>query len=112
VGREANIRRLEGELARLETSPPPIGLEDLPGWVERQVQDLHALLKEKPEKVKAEFRRLNLHLRFTPVDYESDNPYYRVEGQCDLSALAFSFWAKADRPVGALLVRSRARSAP
>jgi len=46
------------------------------------LQDLHALLKENPERAKAEFRRLNLHLRFIPVDYESDNPYYRVEGQC------------------------------
>jgi hypothetical protein len=55
-GREANIRRVEGELARLETGPPATDVEELPSWVERQLQDLHALLKENPEKVKAEFR--------------------------------------------------------
>jgi hypothetical protein len=43
-----------------------------------------------------------------PVDYESDNAYYRVEGQCDLSALALSTWAKSDAPAGALLGRLRA----
>jgi hypothetical protein len=72
--REVNIRRLEGDVARPETAPPPIDLEDLPGWVERRLQDVHALLKERPERVKAEFRRLNLQLRFIPVDYETDNP--------------------------------------
>jgi site-specific DNA recombinase len=109
-GREANIRRLEADLARLEMGPPPIDLEDLPWWVERQLQDFHALLKDNPERVKAEFRRLNLHLQFIPVDYESDNAYYRVEGQCDLSALALSTWAKSDAPAGALLGRLRERA--
>jgi DNA invertase Pin-like site-specific DNA recombinase len=109
-GREANIRRLEGELAKLETDPSPVDLEDVPAWVELQLQDFHALLKENPERVKAEFRRLNLHLQFIPVDYESDNAYYRVEGQCDLSALALSTSAKSVPPSGALLSRYRAIS--
>jgi hypothetical protein len=91
-------------------APPPIDLEDLPAWVDRQLQDLHALLKDNPEKVKAEFRRLNLHLRLIPVDYESDSAFYRIEGQCDLSALALSTWAMPDRSQGALLGRLRERA--
>jgi site-specific DNA recombinase len=111
-GREANIRRLENDLARLETGPPPVDLEDLPAWAERQLQDVHALLKQNPERMKTEFRRLNLHLRFIPVGYESDDAYYRVEGQCDLSAFALSTWARTDASTGALLSRYREELRP
>jgi hypothetical protein len=49
-----------------------------------------ALLKSDVPKVKAEFSRLNLALTFTPTDARP-RPHYVVTGQCDLSALAFSF---------------------
>jgi hypothetical protein len=105
--REANIRRLEAELATIEGTPAPGHLlDDVPCWVAQQLQNLHGLLKDNPERAKAEFRRLNLHLTFTPVDVDTDNPHYVVDGQCDLSALALSFWARAGRPQGAFLARS------
>jgi len=60
------------------------------------LSDLAGLLKDDVARVKAEFRRLNLALTFTPVEAEP-RPHYVVKGQCDLSALAFSFVRPADR---------------
>jgi hypothetical protein len=54
------------------------------------------LLHHDVSTVKAEFRRLNLALTFTPTDAEP-RPHYVVKGQCDLSALVFSFVWPAER---------------
>jgi hypothetical protein len=88
-------------------------LENLPGWIEEQLRDLYSLLKDNPERARAELRRLNLHLKFTPLNLESDNPYHRVEGQCDVSALAFfRFGPKLTVPSVSFLARSRRPGAP
>ena len=58
--------------------------------VEAQLGDLASLLKEDFPRVKTEFGRLNLALKFTPVEGDPC-AHYVVEGQCDLSALALSF---------------------
>jgi site-specific DNA recombinase len=107
--REAIIQRLEGELAQLEAQADDVSLdtiENLEVWVEQQLQDLHGLLQETPERVKTEFRRLHLHVCLHPVE-ASPRPYFRVEGQCHLIALAISFWTQADRFASAPVRRYR-----
>jgi site-specific DNA recombinase len=102
--REATIKRLEGELRKAAKRAPVERHPDLPGWVKRQLGDLVGLLKTDPQKVKAEFRRLNLKLTFTPTPGDPRD-YYVVHGQCDLSALAF-FYLRARAPKGAVLGRT------
>jgi site-specific DNA recombinase len=112
--REATIARLEREIQAVSTATVQKRLDDseLRAWVEHQLSDLYGLLKDNPERAKAEFRRLNLSLVFDPIAQESDNPYFRVTGQCDLSALAVSFSARAERRTGADVDRSLEDSAP
>jgi hypothetical protein len=86
--REATIKKLEKELAA--DPPRRKSREDLRPWVEQQLQDLVGLLKQNSTRTKAEFRRLNLHLTFTPHEAKP-RAYYTVKGQCDLRALALSF---------------------
>ena len=71
-------------------------IADAAGWVRTQLEDLAGLLHHDVSTVKAEFRRLNLALTFTPTDAEP-RPHYVVKGQCDLSALVFSFVWPAER---------------
>ncbi len=97
---------MEGELRRAGEKPAKTPEPDLGKWVERQLQNLTDL-KSDPAKVKAEFRRLNLHLTFKPVEAEP-RAHYVVSGQCDLSALAFFYL----RSKGAVLDRMLAGSAP
>jgi hypothetical protein len=52
------------------------------------------LLKTDPVKVKSEFRRLNLQLKFNPIEAQP-RAHYVVKGQCDLSALVFLFEVRA-----------------
>jgi DNA invertase Pin-like site-specific DNA recombinase len=105
--REATIARLEREIEAVSAAvKKPLDDTELRVWVEHQLSDLYGLLKDNPQRAKAEFRRLNLSLVFDPIAQESDNPYFRVNGQCDLSALAFSFSARAERRTGADVDRS------
>jgi septal ring factor EnvC (AmiA/AmiB activator) len=101
--REAAIKRLENELRQSAQKPPKRAVPNLSNWVSEQLQDLTALLKDDPAKTKAEFRRLNLQLTFTPTEAKP-RPHYVVSGQCDLSALAFSSLveksARLDRMLG------------
>jgi site-specific DNA recombinase len=106
--REAAIKRLETELHKREEKPSVRKLPDIPAWVAEQLQELVGLLKTDPAKVKSEFRRLNLQLKFHPTEAEP-RPYYLVQGQCDLSALVF-FYLRSRRP-SAVLDRLRERSA-
>jgi hypothetical protein len=77
--------------------PRPAGKpRDVSQFVQTRLSDLHSLLKTDPAKVKAEFRRLNLAVTFQPTEAEPRS-YYTVTGQCDLSALVFSFFYPADR---------------
>jgi hypothetical protein len=98
--REAIIKRLETELRKQEEKPSGKPVPDLPSWVRQQLEDLTGLLKSDPVKVKSEFRRLNLQLTFHPTEAEP-RPHYIVKGQCDLSALAYSY-LRSRRP-GAVL---------
>jgi hypothetical protein len=110
--REARIRHLERELRREERTVRHPRPPDLQEWVRRQLNDLTAVLKDDPSRVKAEFRRLNLELTFEPVEAEP-RPHYVVRGRCDLSPLAVSYLqvrregAVLDRLLGS---RARARS--
>jgi hypothetical protein len=72
--REATINRLEAELKKREEKPSGKKLPDIPAWVQEQLQDLLGLLKTDPARVKSEFRRLNLQLKFDPTEAEP-RPY-------------------------------------
>jgi DNA invertase Pin-like site-specific DNA recombinase len=106
--RENTISDLERELEAAPATPKTVDFGDLTAWVEAQLADLTSLLKDHVPRVKSEFRRLNLRLRFSPVDTKP-RPYYSVEGQCDLSALAVLFVQPAmrRRERGASLVAGR-----
>lgn len=106
--REDAIKRLEGDLRKGVEKPPKKAVPDLGKWVEEQLLELTALLKDDPARTKAEFRRLNLQLTFKPVETKP-RAHFVVSGQCDLSALAFLF-LRAKHP-GALLDRKLERSA-
>jgi hypothetical protein len=88
--REATIKRLESQLKRESQKPASSKVPDLAPWVREQLQNLTALLKNDPARVKSEFRRLNLNLTFNPVEAEP-RAHYVVKGQCDLSALVFFY---------------------
>jgi len=97
--KEKVISQLERQLATDPVKRTDVPVGHLKGWVRAQLSDLVGLLKSDVPKVKAEFSRLNLALTFTPTD-ATPRPHYVVTGQCDLSALAFSFVRPGDR-VGA-----------
>jgi hypothetical protein len=61
---------------------------ELECWIRGQLEKLADLLKDDPGRVKSEFRRLNLQLKFTPTEAKP-RPYFTVAGQCDLIALVF-----------------------
>jgi hypothetical protein len=102
--REAAIKRLESQLKRELPKPAATKAPDLAPWVREQLQNLTALLKTDPLKVKSEFRRLNLNLTFNPIEAEP-RPHFVVKGQCDLSALVFFYLCS--RFQGAVLDYSR-----
>jgi len=93
--KEKVIAELEMQVRSVAEPRPAPKLTDTEGWVRTQLEDLAGLLHEDVPKVKAEFRRLNLALTFTPTDAQP-RPHYVVKGQCDLSALVFSFLRPAD----------------
>jgi hypothetical protein len=95
--REATIAQLEREGIAAGNENPRRHIGDISKWVKTQLADLTGLLKSDPLRVKAEFRKLDLHLTFDPTEAEP-RPYYVVKGQCDLSALVFSF----ERPTAVL----------
>ena len=105
--REAAIKRLEKELKRAEDKPTGPKVPDLRVWVEQQLQNLTEVLKTDAAKTKAEFRRLNLQLTFSPVEAKP-RAHFLVTGQRDLSALAF-FYLRSKS--GALLDRTLEQSA-
>jgi DNA repair exonuclease SbcCD ATPase subunit len=105
--REAAIKRLESQLKRELPKPVATKAPDLAPWVREQLQNLTALLKTDPVKVKSEFRRLNLNLTFNPIEAKP-RPHFVVKGQCDLSALVFLFLRR--RFQSAVLDRLRERS--
>jgi hypothetical protein len=99
--REKAIGELEAQVRAVADAPTRRNLSVSSDWVKHQLSDLAGLLKEDVPRVKAELRRLNLALTFTPTD-AAPRPHYVVKGQCDLSALVFSFVQGADRGRGSL----------
>jgi hypothetical protein len=87
--READLTRLDAEIAALSEPVEP-KLAIIPSWVETQLRDLAGLLSESPERVKLEFRRLQLAVVMHPVEDEGERPFYRANGSAQLSALSGS----------------------
>jgi site-specific DNA recombinase len=104
--READIKRLDTELAALE--PPLEGrLAVMPTWVRKQLEDVAGLLNTTPERAKAEFRRLGLMFSLAPVLDEGPRPFLRAEGSGNFEAMAFRQFNDFTTPV-----RSDPRSTP
>jgi site-specific DNA recombinase len=91
------IAEKEKAIAELEVQVRAVGaprttpkIADAEGWVRTQLADLAGLLHDDVSTVKAEFRRLNLALTFTPTDAEP-RPHYVVKGQCDFERTGLFF---------------------
>jgi hypothetical protein len=97
--REGSIKRLQAALRRSQEKPPKKELPDLSPWVTQQLQNVTELLKTDVVKAKAEFRGLNLHLVFKPVE-SKPRAHYVVSGQCDLSVLAFFYLRSKESGAG------------
>ena len=97
--REGTISQLERELEAAAANPKKPEVGDVTKWVEGQLTDLTSVLRDDVARVKSELRRLNLALNFSPVEAEP-RAHYVVEGQCDLSALVFSFVRPATQGKG------------
>ena len=69
TGREAELRRLDGELATLD-DPPTVKLEVIPTWVREQLQDAAGVLRDAPERAKVEFQRLGVQFTLSPIRHE------------------------------------------
>lgn len=96
--KEKVIEQLERAVrSRAAPALESVKVADLSAWVKQQLEDLTGLLKSDVARVKSEFRRLNLALTFAPTD-AAPRPHYVVKGQCDMSALAFSFVRPTDDP--------------
>jgi DNA invertase Pin-like site-specific DNA recombinase len=87
--REAELTRLDADIAALSEPVEP-KLAIIPSWVEAQLRDLASLLSESPERVKLEFRRLQLAVVMLPVEDEGTRAFYRASGSAQLSALSGS----------------------
>jgi site-specific DNA recombinase len=83
--REAELRRLNGELSELE-EPLRERLAVMPAWVRQQVADVASLLAEVPERAKREFQRLGVAFTVAPV-LDEGRPFLRAVGQTDLAVL-------------------------
>ncbi len=87
--REAEIRTLDAQLASPE-EPLTERLAVMPTWVQRQLESVSDLLREGPERAKAEFQRLSIQFKVTPVYDEGPRPFLRAEGSGHFEHLAFS----------------------
>jgi chromosome segregation ATPase len=108
--RELTIKHLEAQVKREQEQhkQAPKKLPELSPWIREQLENLTALLKSEPARVKSEFRRLNLHLTFNPTEAKP-RPHYIVNGQCDLFALAVSY-LRVGTNKGAVLDSMRVQS--
>ena len=88
TAREADLRGLEAELARLaQISPLRDRLAVMPHWVRQQVAQLAELLRDVPERAKQEFRRLGVSFTFSPVRDEGERPFLRAVGTTEFSTI-------------------------
>ena len=84
--RQAEVARLDAQLA-VYSEPLHQRLAVIPGWVERELHELDALLSEAPDRVKLEFQRLGLRVVMQPMRAEGQAPFYRAVGQAALPCL-------------------------
>lgn len=84
--READLARLDADITALAEPIHP-RLAVIPRWVENQLQDLAGLLKDTPERVKLEFRRLGVSVVMQPISDEGPTAFYRAIGAASLAAL-------------------------
>lgn len=86
--REAEAARLEAEIAALD-GPTDDRLAVMPTWVAQQLSDVADLLADVPERVKAEFARLDVRFTLFPVYDDGPRPYLRAVGEGHFEHLAF-----------------------
>jgi site-specific DNA recombinase len=91
--REAEIRSVDAQLAALD-QPVDHRLAVIPSWVKAQLSDAADLLREGPERAKAEFQRLGLKYTITPVYEGSRRIFLRAEGSGEFERLAFAQYAE------------------
>jgi len=104
--READVRRLETELAAL-AEPIERKLAVMPTWVRQQLEDTAGLLSEAPERTKAEFKRLGVAFTLHPVHEEGARPFLRAEGTTDFAQVISGQYSPCSTTDATLL-----RSAP
>jgi hypothetical protein len=90
--REAEICELGATLATPE-EPLAERLAVIPTWVRAQLEDAAGLLREGPERAKAEFHRLGIRFTVHPVHDEGPRAFLRAEGAGNFEHLAFSRYA-------------------
>ena len=83
--REAELQRLDDELGRLSDAPA-LDLTVIPTWVREQLQDVAGLLRDAPERARAEFKRLGVQFTLSPICDEG-RPFLRAVGIGDFSHL-------------------------
>jgi site-specific DNA recombinase len=92
----AAIAERQGELARLEAvlreleEPVERRLAVMPAWIESQLRELVALLRDTPERTKAEFQRLGLHVTMHPMQTDERRNFYRADVVSSLPCLTGS----------------------
>jgi site-specific DNA recombinase len=91
--REAEFRALDAQLAALD-QPVNDRLAVIPSWVKAQLSDAASLLREGPERAKAEFQRLGLKYTIAPVYEGARRIFLRAEGSGEFERLAFGKYAE------------------
>lgn len=86
--REAEIRAIDAQLSALD-QPVDHRLAVIPSWVKAQLSDVADLLREGPERAKAEFQKLGLRYTITPVYEGAKRLFLRAEGSGEFERLAF-----------------------
>ncbi|MFN2446088.1 MAG: recombinase family protein, partial [Vicinamibacterales bacterium] len=84
--RQADLARLDATLADL-TGPLPQRLAVMPAWVRQQLEDVVGLLRVSPERTKAEFQHLGLHVTMARVTPEGERAFYRATVESALPGL-------------------------
>lgn len=95
--RDAELRTLQGQRAALD-EPLDQRLAVVPTWVRRQLEDAAGLLRDVPERAKAQFHRLGLSFTIHPVQEAGARPFLRAEGSGDFERLAFRAWTPLTCP--------------
>lgn len=87
--REAELRAVDEHLSAPK-EPLTERLAVIPTWVRQQLEDAAGLLRDVPERAKAEFQRLAIQFTLHPVMDEGPRAFLRAEGSGNFEHLAFS----------------------